>query len=841
MRPYLGILRDSFREAVASRVLWILFAVATLFLAAIAPFGIRDVKPTRLARNSVVKWNELALKLAAQAPPASPSADPAGKPSEGAAPPAAPERTTPAPGVNPDSPPANPAAQTQPEAAVPGTTPAAATKEPAPANPAPADPPAADLALMADAQADTAPRRVWRQLTPELQKGLSELSREPGEGLPRPTADNLLRDLNELLKSPTLYSAEAWPDSALPAEARELRDRGVTNLSAEELARFNRLLLESAFPQELPHNSVTDTRVEYFGWTLSEGLPLSRTQLMPVLRVVVNQIVNFMVGALGGFAAILVTASMITQTFEPGSIDLLLSKPVSRTLVFLTKFAGGCIFIGLNAAYFVAGMYLVAGWRFDLWIPKLFWCIPVFLFMFVVFYSVCSLAGVLSRNTIVAIVLTIVFWGFGWTVVLVKTVMEGVALNPNRVVSLVPAGETWFGNTERGQLREWSGTAWDDVFQAAGDRRRPPVAALAPRLVGPVYSAADQRLFAVQLPPPQGRRGFRLLAPTVNLQFATAENAWARQEGPAAPAGVRQLFLTEQNQLLAVATDGVFRLQVAEGQPLSRKSAKFVFAGPNPRLKLDEDSTAGFDRVTGQVVTYGQGVLSLLAPNAEGKYELQAERKFEGDPNPAEGLCLVSRGKVLLALEDGRVLQLAGSDLKTEEEYTAFRYDDPRFMAVSPDGRWCAVLYHGGDVWLYDAEERKPVRPRLTGRGDLSAVGFDAEGRLMLCDQGARVIRYDLKEGREASRAAPAPGLLEYAYHYAVKPLYSIFRKPVELDNVSTWLLTEKDSLAMGGPDEGDLQQARTKLDAWGTIRHSAVFVAVVLGITCFYISRRDF
>jgi hypothetical protein len=45
----------------------------------------------------------------------------------------------------------------------------------------------------------------------------------------------------------------------------------------------------------------------------------------------------------------------------------------------------------------------------------------------------------------------------------------------------------------------------------------------------------------------------------------------------------------------------------------------------------------------------------------------------------------------------------------------------------------------------------------------------------------------------------------------------------------------------MGGPDEGDLQQARTKLDAWGTIRHSAVFVVVVLGLTCLYISRRDF
>jgi len=829
MRPYLGILRDSFREALASRVLWILFVVATLFLAAIAPFGIRDVKPTRLVRNSVVKWNELALKLADQAPAPTPAPNPDGPPAVPPGQPAAPPGTTVPEGAPPEAPATGAANPETPQTGKSGTE---------AANQAVAGP---DAAQPEASRPETAAGRVWRQLSPELQKSLAEISREPGEGLPRPTAENLLRELNELLKSSTLYSAEAWPNAALGAEARELRDRGPANLPAEDLARFNRLLLESAFPQELPHNSTTDTRIEYFGWTLGEGLPLSRSQLMPVLRVIVNQIVNFMVGALGGFAAILVTASMITQTFEPGSIDLLLSKPVSRTLVFLTKFAGGCIFIGLNAAYFVAGMYLVAGWRFDLWIPRLFWCIPVFLFMFVVFYSVCSLAGVLSRNTIVAIVLTIVFWGFGWTVVLVKTVMEGVALNPNRVVTLVPAGDTWFGNTERGQLKEWNGTAWDDVFQGAGDRQRPPVPGLSPRLVGPVYSAVDQRLYGVLLPPPQGRRGFRLLAPTVNLQFAGPDDAWARQEGPAAPAGVRQLFLNAQNQLLAVATDGVFRLDIAEGQTLSRKTAKFVFLGPNPRLKLDEDSAAGFEVATGRIVTYGQGVLSLLAPAADGKYELAAERKFEGDPKSPEGLCQVLQGKVLLALEDGTIHELEGTDLATRREHVAFRYDDPRFTAVSSDSRWCAVLYHGGDVWLYDAVAGEPVHPRLTGRGDLSAVGFDRDGSLMLSDRGTRVIRYDLSTGAEKGRSAPAPGLLDYSYWYGVRPLYSMFRKPVELDNVSTWLLTEKDSQAMGGPNEGDLQQARTKLDAWGTIRHSAVFVAVVLGLTCLYISRRDF
>ncbi len=48
---------------------------------------------------------------------------------------------------------------------------------------------------------------------------------------------------------------------------------------------------------------------------------------------------------------LLVTAGLIPQTFEAGAIDLLLSKPVNRSLTFLTKFVGGCIFVGLAAAY----------------------------------------------------------------------------------------------------------------------------------------------------------------------------------------------------------------------------------------------------------------------------------------------------------------------------------------------------------------------------------------------------------------------------------------------------------------------------------------------------------
>src|SRR5262249_53822453 len=42
MRPYLAVLKDSFREALASRVLWILIFVTTVVLALLAPLGFKE-------------------------------------------------------------------------------------------------------------------------------------------------------------------------------------------------------------------------------------------------------------------------------------------------------------------------------------------------------------------------------------------------------------------------------------------------------------------------------------------------------------------------------------------------------------------------------------------------------------------------------------------------------------------------------------------------------------------------------------------------------------------------------------------------------------------------------
>src|SRR5262245_49990632 len=63
MRPYLAIIKDSFREAIASRVLWILMSRIALQLLLLAPAGIRLNLTTDFAWGDIGGGPELAAKL----------------------------------------------------------------------------------------------------------------------------------------------------------------------------------------------------------------------------------------------------------------------------------------------------------------------------------------------------------------------------------------------------------------------------------------------------------------------------------------------------------------------------------------------------------------------------------------------------------------------------------------------------------------------------------------------------------------------------------------------------------------------------------------------------------
>ena len=63
MRPYLAIIKDSFREALASRVLYLMLGLITILLLLVAPLTYRQELTIGLRRGDIDQWPELVEKL----------------------------------------------------------------------------------------------------------------------------------------------------------------------------------------------------------------------------------------------------------------------------------------------------------------------------------------------------------------------------------------------------------------------------------------------------------------------------------------------------------------------------------------------------------------------------------------------------------------------------------------------------------------------------------------------------------------------------------------------------------------------------------------------------------
>ena len=75
MRPYLAILKDSFREAMVSRVLWVLLVLATLMLALILPISLTEDVAYLLQQGDLSDATALAQQIKAEHDGARPAPD----------------------------------------------------------------------------------------------------------------------------------------------------------------------------------------------------------------------------------------------------------------------------------------------------------------------------------------------------------------------------------------------------------------------------------------------------------------------------------------------------------------------------------------------------------------------------------------------------------------------------------------------------------------------------------------------------------------------------------------------------------------------------------------------
>jgi hypothetical protein len=114
--------------------------------------------------------------------------------------------------------------------------------------------------------------------------------------------------------------------------------------------------------------------------------------------------------------ALISTAGIFPDFVAGGSIDLYLSKPISRLRLFLTKYATGLLFVALQVTIFTVLSFVLMRWRSGLWEPGLFLAIPIVVCFFSYLFAVQVLFGMLTRSAIASLLLTMLVWFFVFAV-----------------------------------------------------------------------------------------------------------------------------------------------------------------------------------------------------------------------------------------------------------------------------------------------------------------------------------------------------------------------------------------------------------------------------------------
>jgi ABC-type transport system involved in multi-copper enzyme maturation permease subunit len=141
-------------------------------------------------------------------------------------------------------------------------------------------------------------------------------------------------------------------------------------------------------------------------------MPFFATSTSGAVYWIEDRLVNRYGGWIGVLAGVVITAFFIPNMLRKGTIDLLLAKPVRRWTLLLYKYVGGLSFVFLNTVFVVGGLWIVLGLRTGIWAPGFLISILGITFFFAILYSVSTFFALITRSPIVAILMTVVVWGF---------------------------------------------------------------------------------------------------------------------------------------------------------------------------------------------------------------------------------------------------------------------------------------------------------------------------------------------------------------------------------------------------------------------------------------------
>ncbi len=115
-------------------------------------------------------------------------------------------------------------------------------------------------------------------------------------------------------------------------------------------------------------------------------------------------------GLLGMMLAIAATAFFVPRMLEKGAADAIFHKPPQRWIFFVARYFSGLLFVAILSGVLVGGMYLGILIVSDFSAPSVLWGAPALIYTYGLIHAFSMLAGVFTRSTVAAIMLSLVFF-----------------------------------------------------------------------------------------------------------------------------------------------------------------------------------------------------------------------------------------------------------------------------------------------------------------------------------------------------------------------------------------------------------------------------------------------
>lgn len=145
-------------------------------------------------------------------------------------------------------------------------------------------------------------------------------------------------------------------------------------------------------------------------WEIPFPIPQSM-DLEDILKgVFVNLGITYWLTWAAAILALISTAGIFPDFLSAGAIDLVLHKPIGRLRIFLTKYAGGLLFVALQVSVFSTAAFAIVGFRTGSWEPSFFLAIPLVVAFFSFLFAVSVLIGTITRSAITSLLVTMLFW-----------------------------------------------------------------------------------------------------------------------------------------------------------------------------------------------------------------------------------------------------------------------------------------------------------------------------------------------------------------------------------------------------------------------------------------------